>query len=501
MKHLYVRKFSLRGDFKKVLFLSFLFLSLIITAQNYPPSIQLGSINYTSYQNPTDDAPEYLEPTSNEFGNEIIRISDASIFGTTGQNLRHHYSLDQPWNSNGTLIKLAGYPAAIIDGETNEFLYWASIPSSATWANTNPNWMYGTQGNRFVRYNVTTNSSQTLRTFSDFSSIDYGKNKGNMSIDDRYIGLIGKNGSNETLIVYDIENNVVLATKYLGNTGFNWFSVSPSGSYTLLYFAADGNANNQGIKVMDLNLTNLRHLNDYTTHSDLGINDDGEDVYVAFGDPDTRPDDYYLKSVRLRDGMVTPLFHYTQSSGVWGGHISCRNTDRPGWAYITEGCCQTVGYKEIFAIKLDGSDIIERFAVHHSDESRGYGHQAHAVPNRDGSKVMFASNWANSFTGTHAPSYIVQAPSTLSVEDNAISTSDIKVYPNPSRDGLVNIKLNGNIVVKTIEVHDMLGRVIKSEPMDSNEKNLNLSSLPTGVYLLTFQTEKSGSITKRIVLN
>jgi len=37
--------------------------------------------------------------------------------------------------------------------------------------------------------------------------------------------------------------------------------------------------------------------------------------------------------------------------------------------------------------------------------------------------------------------------------------------------------------------------------MDSNEKSLNLSSLPGGVYLLSFITENNGSVTKRIILN
>ncbi|MFL0352534.1 T9SS type A sorting domain-containing protein [Xanthomarina sp. GH4-25] len=501
MKHLYVGKFSRSEGFQRILFFYFLFLSFILKAQNYPETISLNAIDYNQYQPPTGPAPDYLEVKTNEFGNEVIRISDAAEFGTTGQNLRHHYSLDQPWNADGSLIKLAGYPAAILDAETNEFLYWASIPSAATWSNVNPLTMYGTSGNRLVRYNVSTNNNQILHTFSGFSSIEYS-NKGNMSNDDKYIGLIGENGNNQTLIVYNIEIDQIVATHYIGASNMSWFSVSPSGQYAIMYFSEDGNGENQGIKVFDIDLTNKRHLNDYTTHSDLGTNTDGEDVFVAFGDPTTRNNDYYLKSVRLRDGMVTPLFHFTQSTGVWGGHISCRNTDRPGWAYVSEGCCNTVGYKEIFAIKLDGSDMIERFAVHHTDENAGYGHQAHAVPNRDGSQVMFASNWANSFTGAYPPSFIARAPSTLGVEDNeAIASNGIKVYPNPSRDGLVNVKLDGNIAVKSIQVYDMLGRAIQTQEMVANNITLNLSSLPQGVYLLAFKTENNGSVTKRIILN
>ena len=502
MKHLYVRKFLRCKGSQKVLFFYFLFLSFIIKAQNYPEPVQLNLIEYDEYQSPTGTTPGYLDVNTNEFGNEVIRISDAGEFGTTGQNLRHRYSLDQPWNSDGTLIKLAGYPAAILDAETNELLYWANIPSSASWSNSDPVLMYGMSGNSVVSYDVTTNNRETLHTFSEFSYIKYGYGKGNTSNDDKYIGLIGRNGDDQTLIVYNIEDDVVVGTRFIGSVNLSWFSVSPSGLFAVEYYAEDGSGDEQGIKVLDIDLTNRRHLNDYTTHSDLGTNIDGEDVYVSFGDPTTRSNDYYLKSVRLSDGMVTPLFHWTESTGVWGGHISCRNVSRPGWAYVSEGCCDTVGQKEIFAIKLDGSDMIERFTIHNTNDDTGYGHEAHAVPNRDGSKVMFASNWGDSFTGPYPPSFIVQAPSTsLSVENESINKSQIKVYPNPSRDGLVNIKLNGSIAVKSIQVNDVLGRTIRTEDMDSNEKSLNLSSLPGGVYLLSFITENNGSVTKRIILN
>ncbi|PWK19956.1 T9SS type A sorting domain-containing protein [Xanthomarina spongicola] len=503
MKHLYVRKFSsLIGNIQRVLLVFILFSNLYVIAQNYPMQESLSSVNYEPYQTFTGQAPGYLEVNTNQFGNEVIRISDVDAFGTDWQNLRHRYSLDQPWNSDGSLIKLAGYPAAILDGETNEFLYWANIPSSALWSNSDPNTMYGVSGNSIVSYNVTTNSRETLHTFSEFSYIKYGYGKGNTSFDDKYMGVIGRNGDDQTLIVYDIEEDVVVGTHFIGTRNMMWFTVSPTGLYAVEHYAPNGSGEEQGIKVYDIDLTNYRHLNDYTSHADLGLNEDGEDVYVAFGDETTRPNDYYMKTVRLRDGLVTPIFYYPEDTGVWSGHISCRNNSRPGWAYVSEGCCETVGKREVFAIKLDGSDMIERFTIHHTNEDSGYGHEAHAVPNRDGSKVMFASNYDDTFTGDYAPAFIVQAPnSSLSVENESINENQIKVYPNPSRDGLVNIKLNGNIAVKSIQLFDMLGRAIRTEEMDTNEKSLNLSTLPQGVYLLSFQTENNGSVTKRIILN
>ena len=203
--------------------------------------------------------------------------------------------------------------------------------------------MYGISGNRFVSYDVTTNNRQTIRTFSDYSVIEYGGSKGNMSIDDKYVGLIGRNGSNRTLIVYDVENDVVVATRNIGTAAIGWFSVSQSGQYAVSCYLADGSADDQGMKVFNIDLTNRRHLDDYTKHGDLGIDANGNDVYVTFGDPVTRGNDYYMKMIRLSDGVQTPLFHYTSDYGVWNGHISCRNTSRPGWAYVNEGCCQTVG--------------------------------------------------------------------------------------------------------------------------------------------------------------
>ena len=49
--------------------------------------------------------------------------------------------------------------------------------------------MYGTSGNRFNKFNVITNSTETLRVFSEYSSVDFGYGEGNQSNDDRYVGM------------------------------------------------------------------------------------------------------------------------------------------------------------------------------------------------------------------------------------------------------------------------------------------------------------------------
>ena len=72
------------------------------------------------------------------------------------------------------------------------------------------------------------------------------------------------------------------------------------------------------------------------------------------------------------------------------GHLSRRNYLRPGWASVDDGSLNG----EIFAIKLDGSKTVERFA-HMRTSGATYDAQAKGVFSPDGSKVMFNSDWGS----------------------------------------------------------------------------------------------------------
>ena len=339
MKKLYYGEFLyIRNLLKTTLFLVLAY-NTNVQAQDYPEQILLSNVDYESYQAPSETLPEYLEPFTEDLsGSTITRISDKNVFGTTSIRIRHNYAKDQTWNANGTLIKLAGYPAAILDGETFEFLFWRDIPSYGRWSNTEPNYMYGTPGNQFVKFNVLTNTRQTLRVFSQYSSLDFGYGEGNQSNDDRFVGLIGQNGGDRTLIVYDILNDQIVGTKNIGSNGdLDWFSVSQSGNFAVVSWRTDGSGPTQGLKSYDITMTNERHIYNTTAHGDLGIDANGNDVMVAYEGESGWNQGSYVYSARLDGGGVTPLFQYP--GGIWGGHISCRNTNRPGWAYVSEQCC------------------------------------------------------------------------------------------------------------------------------------------------------------------
>lgn len=388
-------------------------------AQTYPNQELLDNIVYAPYIAPTNELPTYLESfNGNTYGNSIIRVSDADVFNTTSQRIRHNYAVDQVWNSDGSLLKLAGYPAAILDGETYEFLYWSDIPGYGRWSNTQPNIIYGTEGNRFVSHDVSVNQSITLRTFSEYTDIDFGYGEGNQDANDKYVGLIAENNSGRFFMIYDIQEDIIIGTRQVPSGDLDWFTVSTNGAYAIASWRANGNGQTQGIKRYNLELTTETHLYDYSEHGDFGIDANGNEVYVQYGDETSWSNEYYITMIRIDNGEVTPLFHWSQSehgsTGIWGGHISCRNLNRPGWAYVSEQCCpeHPVASKEIFAIKLDGTGTIERYAKHHNNITPGNGHSTQAVPSRDGTKVLFASNWNNSelMSNPNPPAWVVEVP-------------------------------------------------------------------------------------------
>lgn len=85
----------------------------------------------------------------------------------------------------------------------------------------------------------------------------------------------------------------------------------------------------------------------------------------------------------------------------------------------------------------------------------------------------------------------------LSTED-VIKTS-VKIFPNPFTDNF-NIKLNNQQIIKDLKIMDLNGRLIKNiQPTESNGV-YNLSSLKSGVYLLSIETDK-GSFQKKLIKN
>lgn len=74
----------------------------------------------------------------------------------------------------------------------------------------------------------------------------------------------------------------------------------------------------------------------------------------------------------------------------------------------------------------------------------------------------------------------------------------VQIYPNPVTSGKIYINAETNSV-KAIELYDMLGKRILTTEMNGYQKELNVSNLKAGVYILKL-AEKNNSITRKIVI-
>jgi len=162
----------------------------------------------------------------------------------------------------------------------------------------------------------------------------------------------------------------------------DWVSISPHGNYVLINWKDKPNNENtdarSSIYQYDINLNFIRTLADQGQHGDIGVDNNDQEVYVQF----EFGKENGVWSYRLDDANRTRLLPNKYN----GGHVSCRNYKRKGWCYLST---IAKGYREVFALKLDGSGTVNRFAQTHTiglTSSQG-------GVNPDGTKVLFFTNW------------------------------------------------------------------------------------------------------------
>lgn len=370
----------------------------------YTSLIEVGLSPYES----TPNKPHYKVSVSSEFGNSVCRISDANEFGVNGQQLKHNYSTDQCFNADNSLIKLSGYPAAILDANTLEFLYWADIPSYGRWSNKNPNLIYGTSDNKFVSYNVKTEETNVLLEYPE--PLDFGYGEGNLDYNDKVVALI----TPTQILTYSLEHNFLISVLPRIEGDLDWVSVTPNGNYVLMSWRTDGDGPNEGLKRYNIDLTNEIHLSDYTEHGAMGISEHGDEIYLQFGNIQTHSNDNYLELIYIQSGVVEQKFHwnYHNTTGIWGGHISIPNNKR-GVAWITEGCCRQhpVFANEIFEYNINGNSVRQITKTHSTNSAR-------ASVNRNGTKAIYTSDY---LTGNYE-AYQVEVKFKKQINENNVFT-------------------------------------------------------------------------------
>jgi hypothetical protein len=406
---------------------------------------------------PTTPAlPGYLSPIPEPtgYGTKLTRITDKTAFGITDPDdyaVRHGYPKVQHWNSDSTRLALPSGADPLLDGNDYSIVRSKNTFSAgyARWSHSDPNTLYKPDGSEFRQYTInpnnTTQTYTNLRTFTGYYGLSIGGGEGNLSLDDRYVALMARNTNTTNtadaayddlwVIIYDVHEDTIKSVtpfydKYVADLGsvprserigIDFVSMSPSGQYIVMRWRGNGTARYKGVEVYTLPavegdpLVFSHQITPVGSHGDLGYDAAGHEVWVATESDDTNYPGVGISTYRLDNGaQTTQLSQGGSGAPFQPGHISCQNYKRPGWVYVTLNTNNTVGalnpaqtMKEVFALKLDGSETVQRFAWTYNNHFN-YSSESHGVPNPDGTKVMFASNWGGTSSTSMVYSYVAE---------------------------------------------------------------------------------------------
>lgn len=378
----------------------------------------------TIFTIPSIPKPAYLTPfTDPTFHTKLTRIagnsgSSVSTIGSSwSADARHHYQKDQPWSIDGKYIALDTMGGLILDGTTYLPIKICSGGSDARWySGTDPTRLHNRisiNGTTIKETNV--DSCSVVKTINlPINASYFGQSEGNASFD----GNFAVANNTTQMVVVNLNTGVVGPIKNITDCGMSsgcstdWASISASGKYAVVSYNGDHprvyniNPSNLALTARAMptasvqcsghnpSLGNIYDLG----HADMTLNpfDNNEDVIIGqirSWCPTTANGVSLgqVVMVRLSDGKVTTLTK--PGNEVQAHHISTRNYNRPGWAYV--GYYTGSGKRfsnEIIAVSLDGSGTVEHLAHTHSSGAP-YRNEIHAVPSPDGLRVIFASGW------------------------------------------------------------------------------------------------------------
>lgn len=75
----------------------------------------------------------------------------------------------------------------------------------------------------------------------------------------------------------------------------------------------------------------------------------------------------------------------------------------------------------------------------------------------------------------------------------------LQIYPNPVTNGRIYISTEQNSSTKEIEIYDMLGKKVLNTTLTNNNKEINISNLTPGIYMIKI-TENNTSATRKLVI-
>jgi len=321
------------------------------------------------------------------------RIDRTSFSKKIELYFQQEYSTTSAFNQdNSRLLLQHGSYFGLYDGSP-KFLknlpFEVNASSEPRWSRTAANILYYHAGNQLKQLDVSSNRMSVIHTFTEYSRID-GAGESDICFDGNHLVLAG---DRRFIFVFDLKTGKKGGVLDAGKQAFDSLYITPDDHVTVTWIAP---GTHSGIELFDNNMNFLRRVAPAGGHMDVTRDTDGEEILLWANAADPMPVCANgIVKIRLSDARQTCLVKFDWTLAI---HVSA--TDNSGWFFVETYAPRDVdtatGWKpytnEILQVKLDGSEL-RRIAHHRSRPFNTYNYTPRVSASRDGSRVVFASNF------------------------------------------------------------------------------------------------------------
>ncbi len=358
------------------------------------------------------------------YGTCVVRVTEHDKEPPKGF-ARNDYSRRQAFNADDTRLIVVAQDGFwhLYDANTYshlEMLKGVAGDAEPQWHPTDPDLLYylptNGVGMKLFELNVRTGQVRTVADFGQRmkarwpkANAVWTKSEGSPSADGRYWCFMvdDTDWQGVGVATWDMQTDKILGMLDLNGIRPDHVSMSPSGNYCVVSGEAKGTIS------FSRDFTQQRVLLKGTEHSDLAIDAQGDDVYVAI-DYDSRGGNVFMTN--LRTGVRTDLFPTYLDGTTTAMHFSGKAFRARGWVLVStyaDGIARGHPgpqwlHRKIFAVSLQAQPRIVNIANHHSQYAK-YWTEPHASVNRDMTRILFNSNWGSA-SETDIDAYMVLLP-------------------------------------------------------------------------------------------
>jgi bacillolysin len=119
-----------------------------------------------------------------------------------------------------------------------------------------------------------------------------------------------------------------------------------------------------------------------------------------------------------------------------------------------------------------------------------YGSGSYTLEVTGGSVLATGGSFGSSeVTNFCLPTAAYNFASTQSTFNDNLGKSTVNIYPNPASE-FINVNVINGTRIGKINIYNMVGVLVKSLEIDGSEKQVDISELPTGSYIISIEDEK-----------